>query len=190
MSIISEPLPLTTTDSMEVAIYVFASLILDLMSHSSLLATLGAKQSEEDMQNMIYNVNISWYSIDSIFSLFGSALRMGLAAQVLTTYITASEEVTDKNDLRFQINEFGIIGLVITMVLYLYKAIISIMNVMNFFVTEDTYVKIKFKDFNYYVEPDGEATFGLISYVINLVIGPSKASIMADIIAAVFTGFA
>jgi len=64
------------------------------------------------------------------------------------------------------------------------------MGIINFFVTEDTFVKIRFKSFDYYLKPDGEVTFGLFSYMFGLFFGPMKMSIIADVICATFFGLA
>ena len=64
------------------------------------------------------------------------------------------------------------------------------MGIINFFVTADTFVKIRFKGFDYYMKPDGEVTFGLFSYIFGLFFGPMKVSIIADILCAIFFGLA
>ena len=112
-----------------------AACLLDFFSFSSVFATLGAVQDEKENAEMVYNVNISWYSIDSIFSLLAAAMRVGIAGLGISLYVTAMNEVTEQDDPRFIINATGLGVFIFAELCYAYRIALSIMGIINFFVT-------------------------------------------------------
>ena len=140
---------------------------------------------------MIYRVNIAWYSIDAFFGILASAARVAIVIVGLAEYFRVTVEMKDETKIEYAVNIIAITTLFLCLPLYFYRALIHIIEVINYFTTKDQFIPIKFKTFDYFVDKDtGDPTFGFFSYTFMLFCGPMKMSLLADTFSAIFVGLA
>lgn len=84
----------------------------------------------------------------------------------------------------------SIVLLSLAEILYAYRFVVSAINTVQFPPGDvETINKIQFKGLDYY-ERAGSDSIGLIFYWVNLIAGPGKAGLVADLMAGITMGFA
>lgn len=130
-------------------------------------------------------MNILWYTIDLLSSYATTIIRviigsitLGLYINPVVTYNNTKTSVVD-----FTIDIICMIGLITSLVMYLWRLIITTFQMTNFFTTTDKYIYFKFKNLEYFITKDGEVTYGYFSLLFGIIFAPLKIQILADIIA-------
>lgn len=102
-----------------------------------MLSTIGGIQIPDENAQMIYRVNIAWYSIDAFFGLLASAARIAICGVALAEYFTVLTTMTDTALPEFTINIIAVTTIFFDLFLYFYRICIHVIEVINYFTTKD-----------------------------------------------------
>ena len=71
-----------------------------------------------------------------------------------------------------------------SLLIYSIRAMLTGIQLINFFTTHNEFILFRFKQIDYYWTPDGWPTLGLVSYLFNIVFSADKLAMVADLLLA------
>ena len=148
MSNFNTPVPLISGDFLTMGLYAGGSIISTFFSFGSLFAHLGNDDNFDDLAKNIYSVNISWFSIDSIFDLLSAVVRMAIGIMGIQYYWTSILNYGSMtSSTGYWVDLTMTILLFLAEMTYLYRTVYAIMDVITYFTTDEVYVRVKYDTF-------------------------------------------